>query len=85
MPNVPSSKPSFSAGRVLSDLLTPMTPQEGPPLPKSLGIGWPGFISRSIDRIVTEGLLGPYKTIRDKGFGAELKRELELVTGGKYK
>jgi hypothetical protein len=84
MPNVPTAKSSFSPGQVISDLLAPMTPQEGPPLPKSLGIGWPGFISRSIDRIVTEGLLAPYKTIRDKGVAAELKREL-LVTGGKYK
>ena len=79
-----SPQPSFSPGKFLSDLLMPMTPQEGPPLPKSLGIGWPGFIGRSIDRIATEGPLGPYKTIRDKGIAAELKRELELITGGKY-
>jgi hypothetical protein len=68
----------------LADLLKPMKPEKGPPLPESLGLNWPGFIDRSINRIMTEGLLGPYKTIKEKGLKEEFKRELELVTGGKY-
>jgi len=74
----------LTPGQFLKDWLTPYSPSEGPPLPKSFGLEWPGFIGRSIQRIITEGPLAPYKRIKDQGLKSEFKREIELVTGRKY-
>jgi hypothetical protein len=73
-----------SLSNFLGDLLAPTKPKEGPPLPESLGIQWPGFFGRGIQRIITEGPLSAFKTIKNKGFKEEFKRELELLTGKKY-
>jgi hypothetical protein len=63
--------------------ITPMPPSIGPPLPSGLDISWTGYFSRGIDRLKTEGVKGPYKTIKEKGLMAEIKRELGIVTGVK--
>lgn len=66
--------------RVAEILLKPNDPKEGPPLPDSWDISWPGFLKRAVDRLVTEP---PWKTIPERGFREELRREFEVVTGQK--
>jgi len=61
--------------------LQPQDPSKGPPLPNSLDISWPGFFARGIQRMSTEGVKGPYKTVQEKGFLEEIKREIQVVTG----
>lgn len=68
---------------VLEILLKPTHPSKGPPLPDAWDVSWPGFFTRSIKRLMTEGPSAPWKTIREKGLIEELKREIELVTGRK--
>jgi len=41
-------------------------PAKGPSLPTSLDISWPGFFARGIQRITTEGVKAPYKTVAQK-------------------
>lgn len=69
--------------KALQVLLKPQSPASGPPLPASMNVFWPGYFSRGIDRLQTEGVKGPYKTIQDKGLMAEIKREIQVVTGVK--
>ena len=61
-------------------LLKPASPKEGPPLPDSWDISWPGFLKRAVDRLIEEP---PWKTIPERGLKEELKREFEVVTGQK--
>ncbi len=61
-------------------LVKPASPKEGPPLPASMDISWPGFLKRGIDRIIEEP---PWKTIPNRGLREELRREFEVVTGQK--
>ena len=61
-------------------LLKPSGPKEGPPLPDSWDISWPGFLKRAVDRLIEEP---PWKTIPKRGLKEELKREFEVVTGQK--
>jgi hypothetical protein len=61
-------------------LLKPASPKEGPPLPDSWDISWPGFLKRGVDRLFEEP---PWKTIPQRGLKEELKREFEIVTGQK--
>jgi hypothetical protein len=61
-------------------LLKPASPKEGPPLPDSWDISWPGFLKRGVDRLIEEP---PWKTIPQRGLKEELKREFEIVTGQK--
>jgi hypothetical protein len=70
---------------IAEKLLKPSSPTKGPPLPESWNISWPGFFSRGINRITTEGVKGPYKTVREKGLKEELKREIQIVTGWRPK
>lgn len=67
-------------GRFVEILLKPTKPSEGPPLPDSLDISWPGFLKRAVDRFITEP---PWVTIPKHGLKEELKREFEVVTGRK--
>ncbi|GAI40836.1 unnamed protein product [marine sediment metagenome] len=66
--------------RVLEVLLKPTDPKEGPPVPDSWDISWPGFIMRGIKRLKEEP---PWETIPKYGLREELKREFEVVTGQK--
>lgn len=66
--------------KVLEILLKPQSPSEGPPLPASWDLYWPGFFKRGIERLRTEP---PWKTIPKHGLKEELKREFEVVTGRK--
>lgn len=59
-------------------LLKPTSPKEGPPLPDSWDISWPGFLKRGVDRLIEEP---PWKTIPKRGIKEELKREFKVVTG----
>jgi hypothetical protein len=61
-------------------LLKPSSPKEGPPLPGSWDISWPGFLKRGVDRLIEEP---PWETIPKRGLKEELKREFEVVTGMK--
>ena len=61
-------------------LLKPAGPKEGPPLPASMDISWPGFFTRGIKRLITDP---PWVTIPKRGLREELKREFEVVTGKK--
>jgi hypothetical protein len=61
-------------------LLKPASPKEGPPLPDSWDISWPGFLKRGVDRLIEEP---PWKTIPQRGLKEELRREFEVVTGQK--
>jgi len=61
-------------------LLKPAIPKEGPPLPDSWDISWPGFLKRGIDRLIEEP---PWVTIPKRGLKEELRREFEVVTGQK--
>lgn len=65
----------------VTNRLKPQDPDTGPPLPSGLDISWPGFFARGIKRASTEGLKGPYKTMKRQGLFAEIKKEIELVTG----
>jgi len=62
----------------IAEILLPTAPKEGPPLPSGLRLTWPGFIKRSIDRLMKEP---PWVTIPKCGLREELKREFEVVTG----
>ncbi|MFH1646623.1 MAG: hypothetical protein ABID71_02880 [Chloroflexota bacterium] len=61
-------------------LLSPADPKEGPPLPDSMDISWPGFLKRAVDRLIEEP---PWETIPKRGLKEELRREFEVVTGQK--
>ena len=61
--------------------ISPTPISKGPPLPSGLNISWPAFFMRSGERLATEGLKGPYKTIKEKGLMAEIKREIGVITG----
>jgi len=61
-------------------LLKPASPKEGPPLPDSWDISWPGFLKRGVDRLIEEP---PWVTIPKRGLKEELRREFEVVTGQK--
>jgi hypothetical protein len=69
--------------RVVEVLLRPNSPGKGPPVPDSWDLSWPGFLQRGIQRIITQGPLGPWKTIKEKGLLEELRQEFEIVTGKK--
>lgn len=69
--------------RIAEILLKPAHPSKGPPLPDSFDLSWPGFFTRGIGRIISEGPTGPWKTIKEKGLLEELRREFEVVTGRK--
>lgn len=69
--------------RIAVILFKPTSPAKGPPLPDSWDVSWPGFFTRGIQRLLTEGPSGPWKTIKEKGIKEELKREFEVVTGRK--
>lgn len=71
---------AVNALRVAEILLKPNPPEEGPPVPDSWDISWPGFIMRGIQRLRTEP---PWKTIPKHGLREELRREFEVVTGQK--
>ena len=66
--------------RIAEILLKPAVPSEGPPLPASFDISWPGFLKRAVDRLIEEP---PWKTIPKRGLREELRREFEVVTGQK--
>lgn len=66
--------------KVVSILLKPASPEEGPPLPGSWDISWPGFMKRGVERLIEEP---PWVTIPKYGLKEELKREFEVVTGQK--
>ena len=66
--------------RIAEILLKPSVPSEGPPLPDSWDISWPGFFRRAINRLIEEP---PWVTIPKYGLKEELKREFEVVTGQK--
>ncbi len=68
--------------RIAEILLKPTNPKEGPPVPSSWDISWPGFMKRGIDRLIEEP---PWVTIPKYGLKEELKREFEVVTGQKIK
>lgn len=59
-------------------LLYPADPREGPPLPDSMDISWPGFLKRGVRRAITDP---PWKGIPKYGLIEELRREFEIVTG----
>ena len=61
-------------------LLKPASPKEGPPLPDSMDISWPGFLKRAVDRLIEEP---PWVTIPRFGLKEELRREFEVITGQK--
>lgn len=69
-----------TALRVAEILLKPTAPSDGPPLPASWDISWPGFFKRGIKRLIEEP---PWVTIPKRGLKEELKREFEVVTGRK--
>ena len=66
--------------QVIGILFEPTDPSEGPPVPGSWDISWPGFMKRGIDRLIKEP---PWVTIPKYGLREELKREFEVVTGQK--
>ena len=66
--------------RVTEILLKPAVPSDGPPLPASFDISWPGFLKRAVDRLIAEP---PWVTIPKRGLKEELRREFEVVTGQK--
>jgi len=71
---------AMTVGNVVHALTKPANPSEGPPLPSSWSVYWPGFFKRGITRIIESP---PWKTIPEKGLRAELKEEFEVVTGFK--
>ena len=66
--------------KIAEILFKPSAPSEGPPLPASMDFSWPGFLKRSIERLIKEP---PWVTIPKRGLREELKREFEVVTGRK--
>ncbi len=83
LPKLPGQKESQSTPlRIVEILLKPTDPKEGPPVPSSWDISWPGFMKRGIDRLIEEP---PWVTIPKYGLKEELKREFEVVTGQKIK
>lgn len=66
--------------KVVGILLKPNHPTEGPPVPASWDLSWPGFIARGVKRLIEEP---PWVTIPKYGLKEELKREFEVVTGQK--
>lgn len=66
--------------RIAEILLKPTDPKEGPPVPASWDVSWPGFLLRGIERLRKEP---PWVTIPKHGLKEELKREFEVVTGRK--
>ena len=61
-------------------LLKPTNPKDGPPVPASFDISWPGFLKRAVDRLIEEP---PWETIPKRGLKEELRREFEVVPGQK--
>ena len=77
---------STDIGKLITDVaarLKPHDPKSGPPLPSGLDISWPGYFSRGIKRLTTEGINAPYKTVKKEGLLAEIKKEIEWTTGVK--
>lgn len=71
--------------KIAEILFKPAKPSEGPPLPASWDLYWPGFMKRGIKRIIEEP---PWVTLTKEGnfienLKAELRREFEVVTGRK--
>ena len=66
--------------RIAEIMLKPNDPKQGPPVPASFDISWPGFLKRAVDRLIEEP---PWVTIPKRGLKEELKREFEVVTGRK--
>jgi hypothetical protein len=66
--------------KVADTLLRPNEPDKGPPVPETWDLTWPGFLKRSVDRLIEEP---PWKTIPQRGLREELRREFEVVTGQK--
>lgn len=66
--------------RIAEILLKPTDPKDGPPLPDSWDISWPGFFKRGIERLITDP---PWKGIPKYGLREELRREFEVITGRK--
>lgn len=66
--------------RVAEILFKPASPKEGPPLPASWDLSWPGFFKRGIERLIKEP---PWVTLPKYGLKEELRREFEVVTGHK--
>lgn len=64
--------------RALEILLKPTPPGEGPPVPESWDLSWPGFFTRGIKRLMDEP---PWETIPKYGLREELRREFEVITG----
>ncbi len=62
-------------------ILKPTAPAKGPPLPDSWDVSWPGFFTRGIKRLTTQGISGPGKTIKEKGLIEEIKQEFAILTG----
>ncbi len=71
---------SDTISNVARILVKPASPKDGPPLPASMDISWPGFIKRGVNRLIEEP---PWKTIPQRGLKEELRREFEVVTGQK--
>ena len=67
-------------GKVIVTLLKPNLPSEGPPVPQSWDMSWPGIINRGLKRLKEEP---PWKTIPKHGLREELKKEFEVLTGRK--
>lgn len=80
LPKLPKILDRGVPTRVAEILLKPTNPEEGPPVPASWDISWPGFFKRGIDRLIKEP---PWVTIPKYGLREELKREFEVVTGRK--
>ncbi|MCJ7791993.1 MAG: hypothetical protein MUP49_06280 [Dehalococcoidia bacterium] len=69
-----------NALKIVEILLKPSSPKDGPPVPASWDISWPGFTKRAINRLIEEP---PWKTIPKHGLLVELRKEFEVVTGQK--
>ncbi|MBA7593430.1 hypothetical protein ES703_00350 [subsurface metagenome] len=80
LPKLPKALESKKLTRVVEILFKPTNPSEGPPVPDSWDISWPGILKRSIERLMKEP---PWVTIPKHGLREELKREFEVVTGRK--
>ena len=80
LPKLPKFTDQKGLPQIIGILFKPTDPSEGPPVPDSWDISWPGFMKRGIDRLIKEP---PWKTIPQKGIKAELKKEFEVVTGHK--
>ena len=75
------------AARVVEILLKPNHPTEGPPVPASWDLSWPGFFTRGIKRLKEEPPWKTWPEIPKIGLKEEIKREtkamFEIITGRK--